>query len=317
VFDLIVVGHLTYDLIVSPWKESSKSLGGVVTYTAIAAAKLGAKVGIVTKVGTDFREKDLDCFKKADVDLTGLSVAGADTTVFENVYDEHGQRMQRLLRCADKIEVTDIPREYFSSKCFHFGPVFHEVPHDVIKFVHNKGILTSLDVQGYCRRREGDLSINLCPWEEAKEALPYVDILKCDEAEAEMITSESNVNKAALILNNLGSKIVLITRGGKGSILCYEGKIKRIPAVSAEKLVDFTGAGDTYMAGFILEYLETGKPEWSALFASGVASFTIEGMGTSTIPTKERVLMRLKRLPSLNILEGDWNLKEELKGHSR
>ncbi len=302
-FDLIVVGHLTYDLIVNPGKERSKALGGVVTYTAIAAARLGAKVGIVTKVGADFREKDLDCFKKANVDLKGLRVAGADTTVFENVYDEHGQRTQRLLRCAEKIEVTDVPQEYFSSRCFHFGPVFHEVSYDVIKFVHNKGILTSLDVQGYCRRRRDNLSIDLCAWEKAREVLPYVDVLKCDEAEAEMITNESDVDKAALILNDLGSKIVLITQGGKGSILCHDGEIKSIPTVSAERIVDFTGAGDTYIAGFIVEYLQTGKPEWSALFASAVASFTIEGLGTSTIPTKERVLMRLKRLGFSNIVE--------------
>ncbi|KYH41348.1 MAG: ATP-dependent 6-phosphofructokinase [Candidatus Bathyarchaeota archaeon B63] len=79
-------------------------------------------------------------------------------------------------------------------------------------------------------------------------------------------------------------------------MLCYDGEIKRIPAVSAEKIVDLTGAGDTYVAGFILEYLRTGKPGWSALFASGVASFTIEGLGTSTIPTREDVLTRLKSI---------------------
>jgi len=293
-FDLIVVGNLTYDLISSPNKETDKALGGVVTYTAIAAANLGARVGIVTKVGVDFRKKDLDCFKKANVDLAGLRMVDTKTTVFENIYDEQGQRTQRLLCRADRIKVTDIPKKYLSSKCFHFGPVFHEVSYDIIKFAHNRGILTSLDAQGYCRRRDADLSINLCNWEGAKEVLPHVDILKCDEAEARMITNESNANKAALILNDLGSKIVLITQGEKGSILCYNGKIKRIPAVPAEKIVDLTGAGDTYLAGFIVEYLRTGKPEWSALFASGVASFTVEGLGTSTIPTKERVLMRLK-----------------------
>jgi len=295
-FDLIVVGHLTYDLISSFNKETGKVLGGVVTYTAISASNLGAKVGIATKVGVDFRKKDLDCFKKANIDLSGLKIVNSKTTVFENIYDERGRRTQRLLCCADKIRVRDIPQKYLRSKCFHFGPVFHEVSYDIIKFAHDRGILTSLDAQGYCRRREADLSINLCNWERANEVLPHVDILKCDEDEAKMITNESDVNKAALLLNDFGSKIVLITRGEKGSILCYDKRIKGIPAVPPEKIVDLTGAGDTYIAGFIVEYLKTGNPEWSALFASGVASFTIEGIGISTIPTKEHVLMRLKRL---------------------
>jgi len=97
-----------------------------------------------------------------------------------------------------------------------------------------------------------------------KNVLPHVNILKCDEEEAKIMTGKLNVEAAARILNNLGSEIILITQGEKGSTLCYNGKVKRIPAIPPDKIVDLTGAGDTYIAGFIVEYLRTGDPEWSA-----------------------------------------------------
>jgi len=300
-FDLIVVGHITLDLISRAGEKTREAMGGVSTYTSIAAARLGAKVGVVSKVGDDFQRGYLDSFRKAGVDLSGLSITGGGTTIFENIYDENGRRTQRLLNCAESIECRDIPEKYFSSRCFHFGPVYHEVSYEIIRSIHEKGILTVLDAQGYCRKREKDLSIKLCAWKEMENILPHVNILKCDEEEAKIMTGKSNVEAAAQILNDLGSEIILVTQGGKGSTLCYNGKVKRIPAIPPDKIVDLTGAGDTYVAGFIVEYLRTGDPEWSALFASGAASFVIEGLGTSTMPTREEVLKRLRRKPPRNI----------------
>lgn len=294
-FDLIVVGHITRDLISRAGEKTREAMGGTPTYTSIAAARLGAKVGVVSKVGNDFQSQYLDSFRNAGVDLSGLSITGGDTTVFENIYDENGKRTQRLLSCAESIEYSDIPEKYFSSKCFHFGPVYHEVSYEMIKDIYKRGILTALDAQGYCRKREKDLSIKLCAWNEMKNVLPHVNILKCDEEEAKIMTGKPNVEAAAKILNNLGSEIILITQGEKGSTLCYNRKMKKIPAIPPDKIVDLTGAGDTYIAGFIVEYLRTGDPEWSALFASGAASFVIEGLGTSVMPTREEVLRRLKR----------------------
>jgi len=294
-FDLIVVGYITRDLISKAGEAMREAMGGVSTYTSIAAANLGARVGVVSKIGEDLQSKYLDILKKAGVDLSGLSVTKSGTTIFENIYDESGKRKQRLLNYAESIEYEDIPEKYFNSRCFHFGTVYHDVSYGMIKSVHERGILTALDAQGYCRRREQDLSIRLCPWEEMENVLPRINILKCDEEEARIMTGKTNVEVAARMLNDLGSEIVLVTQGEKGSTLCHDGKVKKIPAIPPDKIVDLTGAGDTYIAGFIVEYLRTEDPEWSALFASGAASFVIEGLGASVMPSREDVLRRLER----------------------
>jgi sugar/nucleoside kinase (ribokinase family) len=58
-FDLIVFGHLTQDVIVTADKKAHKAMGGVATYASLTAAELGVVVGIVTKVGRDFKEEYL------------------------------------------------------------------------------------------------------------------------------------------------------------------------------------------------------------------------------------------------------------------
>ena len=270
-----------------------EALGGVATYTSLAAAKLKAVVGVVTKVGSDFKGEYLDQLQKANINLLGLMVEEGKTTTFENAYDELGRRTQRLLSCVKQIEARDTPAAYFDAKCFHFGPIFHEVSYDIIKLAHDKGILTSLDAQGYCRERGPHHIVKLHSWKEAEEVLPYVDILKCDEVEAEKLTGTGDLNKAARLINGLGPKIVLVTQGVKGSVLCHEDELERIPVVPAKKIVDSTGAGDSYAAGFIMEYLRTKDPKHSALFASCVASFVVEGIGAATLPTRDMATSRL------------------------
>jgi len=295
-FDLIVFGHITHDIIVTPDKRTCKTLGGVATYTSLTAAKLGVIVGIVTKVGMDFRDEHLEYLRRPNVDLLGLNLGTGKTTAFENAYDKRGKRTQRLLSYAEPIETGDIPAAYFKAKCFHFGPVFHEVSYDIIKVAHEKGILTSLDPQGYCREREPRYVVKFRSWEKAEEILPYVDILKCDETEAEKMTGTSDLSKASGLIHSFGPKIVLITRGVNGSILFHQNRLERIPVVPAKKTVDSTGAGDAYSAGFIAEYLRSGDPKRSALFASCVASYVVEGVGITTLPTREMVIRRLRDL---------------------
>lgn len=291
-FDLIVFGHLTHDTILLSDKRTHKTLGGAAAYTSLTAAKLGSIVGVVTKVGLDFRDTYLEYLQSANIDLLGLKVKVGKTTAFENAYESE-KRTQRLLSYTQPIETRDVPTAYFNARCFHFGPLFHEISYDIIKFAHEKGILTSLDPQGYCRERGPRGIVKLRGWKEAKETLPYVDILKCDEAEAEKLTETSDLNKAARIIQGFGPKIVLVTRGAKGLVLCHESEVEKIPVIPAEKLVDSTGAGDAYSAGFIVEYLRTKNPRHSALFASCVSSFVVEGIGTTTIPTREMIIRRL------------------------
>jgi sugar/nucleoside kinase (ribokinase family) len=295
-FDLIVLGHLTHDIIVTPDGKIHEALGGVAAYTALVAAQLDATVGIIAKVGNDFKEEYIKKLEKSNINLLGLSRVKEKTTTFQNSYNESGERSQKLLNYISSINISDIPKPFLDAKCYHFGPVFHEVSYNIIKFINEKRILTSLDPQGYLRRIDFNHFIQPCNWKDANKVLPYINILKCDRSEAEKLTGTRDIHRASELLYAFGPKIVLITRGVQGSFLYYKEVLENIPIVQGKKVVDSTGAGDSYAAGFIVDYLATKNPKHSALFASCVASFVVEGIGTSNLPIKNKVTKRLERL---------------------
>jgi 1D-myo-inositol 3-kinase len=89
------------------------------------------------------------------------------------------------------------------------------------------------------------------------------------------------------------TRLLVQTLGVEGAIVYYEGKSQRIPAYQAIE-VDPTGAGDVFATGFFIRYHETHDPVIAAQFANCVASFVVEGVGTSTIPMRSQVEERLR-----------------------
>ncbi|MEM3630390.1 MAG: PfkB family carbohydrate kinase, partial [Nitrososphaerota archaeon] len=152
-YDLIVLGYLSHDIIIDPQRRKFESLGGTAAYASIIASNLNAKVGIVSIVGKDFKKEYMEILENSGIDLKGLKIKGEKTTSFMNCYDINGKRTQYLLSKAKNINLEDIPKEYFNAKCFHFGPLFNEIPYEIAEILKEKKKITSIDPQGYCRRK--------------------------------------------------------------------------------------------------------------------------------------------------------------------
>jgi len=292
--DLVVVGYLSQETIVNFKGEVFEALGGPAAYVSMAAAKLGAQVGIVSNVGTDFKTPYRRTLAECGVDLKGVRVSGERTTTFRNAYDQNDRRTQTILALSPAIMTSDLPSGYMTTKWFHFGPIFREIEYNLIRMVHRKGSITSLDPQGYLRRMDEEGHVMSSTWAEVQEVMPFVDVYRSDDNEARLITGESNSIKAAEKISDMGPRIVLITMERKGSILFDEGRVTKIPLILADRFVDSTGAGDAYIAGFAVEYLDTMNAVRSAIFAACTASFKIEGIGVSSLPTRAMVERRLR-----------------------
>lgn len=293
-YDLIVLGYLSHDIIIDFKGRKIESLGGTTAYASIIASNLNAKVGIVSIVGKDFKKEYMEILENSKIDLKGLKIKGEKTTSFMNCYDINGKRIQYLLSKANNINLEDIPEEYFNAKCFHFGPIFNEIPYEIAKILKEKKIITSIDPQGYCRKKVNENKIEQCAWIEAKKALKYFNIYRSDDIEANLVINEINPIEAAKKIKLIGPEIAIVTMGKSGSIVCYENKIVKIPAIPEKKLIDTTGAGDTYIASFLIEYIKTKDPIRSALFASCASSLKIETIGLSNLPKREKIEERLK-----------------------
>ena len=199
------------------------------------------------------------------------------TVYFENTYGENqDNRSQRVLAKADPFTVEQL--ENINAHIFHLGSLLaDDFSLDVVKYLSTKGIL-AVDAQGYLREVRGE-KVYPIDWTDKVEALKYIDILKVNEHEKEVLTGQTDIKQAALQLAEWGVKEVLITLGSLGSIIYAEGTFHKIPAYPPKDIVDATGCGDTYATGYLYMRNKGASYEEAGCFAAAMSTLKLEASG--------------------------------------
>jgi sugar/nucleoside kinase (ribokinase family) len=181
-------------------------------------------------------------------------------------------------------------RIFHNGGYLHFTEAWHGALRDLYKMARERGVITTLDPQFPLFAMEP-------PWMVAlDDALPFVDILMCDEYEARSITAESDLATAAHRLLDAGCATVIIKQGAGGSTVYTTTTTHHQPAVVLGELVDSIGAGDTYDAAILYGTLQGWQIERKMLFASIAAGFSVTGAGgTHSMPDLETILAEMQR----------------------
>lgn len=285
--EICCIGHITLDKV-----ETTKSVvhmaGGTAFYFSYALSNLDVSYTLVTALAqsemasvTELREKGIDV----------IALPSKHTVYFENIYAENqDHRTQRVLQQADPFTVEQLSN--VSAKFFHLGPLLAgDIPVGLIRTLAEKGKV-SLDAQGYLRKVENH-NVLAVDWPAKKEALQYIDILKTNESEMAVLTGQDDIRKGAKILADWGVKEVVVTLGSMGSVIYTGGSFYTIPAyIPTTSVVDATGCGDTYMAGYLYQRAKDVNVQQAGEFAAGMATLKIEGSGPFT-GSKEDVMALL------------------------
>ena len=271
--DICCIGHITLDKVITPSSEVHMP-GGTSFYFSYALHKMHVGYRLITALA----EKEhyiVDQLMAEGLRVTALT--SQHTVCFENIYSEdQDHRTQRVTQKADAFRPDQLSN--VNSRIFHLGPLLaDDIPLDVIKFLAAKGTL-SLDVQGYLREVNNEKVLAI-DWPEKAEALKFVDILKANDAEMEVLTGISDIYEGAKNLAAMGVKEVVITLGSKGSLIYSGGVFYEIPAYPPSAVVDATGCGDTYMAGYLFQRSKGSGIRESGEFAAAMASLKIETSG--------------------------------------
>lgn len=273
IYDVGVVGHITKDVIEFQGKKYVK-LGGVSYYFSIAAKAFGLNVVVLTKTSRDYKN-NLKELEKYGIDI--LWKESKNTTLFRNIYGKSSdKRVQYVEKIADPFTLDEILE--INAKIIHFGPLTNkDIDISVYEQVKKlKKCRISLDIQGHLREVKNN-KVQLKKLENL-DFLHYVDMLKCNEEEIQVLTGIKDMKKAIKTLSDYCNEII-VTLGSKGSIIYYEGNLYEIPVFKPRRFVDVTGCGDTYMATYLaMRYYGFG-PKESGLFASMIAGLKIEKKG--------------------------------------
>ena len=246
--ELCCVGHITLDKVVTP-KNTVYMPGGTSYYFSHAIKHFD---DIDYTLVTALAESEMKAVEELRADGVEVAVMPSRHTVyFENIYGENqDNRTQRVLAKADPFTV-DYLRQIEAKIC-HVGSLLaDDFSLEVVRYLSEKG-LVSVDSQGYLREvREQD--VFAVDWPAKKEVLRYVHFLKANEHEMEVLTGSADPEKAGKEIYSWGVKEVLLTFGSMGSLI-YDGQtFHRIPAYVPKEVVNATGAGDTYMTGYLYQ----------------------------------------------------------------
>ncbi len=292
--EIVVVGHLSRDLLITP-SIRRETLGGGPAY-AMLAPSIGANdSGIVSKVGDDLEQKYYSILQDAGLDLTGLVQSGSHCTRFVNEYDNQGQRTQRIEHLAPSINAGDLFENHIQSDIIHFCPLTRiEIDPACFQKAARANAMVSLDIQGFSRGVDGNKVISRT-WSNPEHIIKHVDVIKTDESELLAATNTDDIQIGMGRFFDLGLKILLLTCERGGSTIYTPDEQIDIPLVLADEVVDTTGCGDTYAIGFLVEYKRTRDLRYAGVFAATCASFNLEEVGPYNMPSRSQVEVRMRQ----------------------
>lgn len=273
--DICCIGHITHDKIITP-QTSVDMAGGTSFYFAHGMSHLPHKVDfqLVTK-GNDGIRTEVERLRGMGIDV--VSYPSRHTVFFENRYGaDSNNRTQRVLAKADPFTLEEM--KPLEAGIFHLGSLLaDDFPPEVVRYLATKGRI-SIDVQGYLREVRGT-DVFATSWKEKEEILACTDILKLNEHEMEVVASSSDPRTVARELAAQGVKEVVITLGSYGSVVYADGKFHEIPAYKPHRVVDATGCGDTYSAGYLYMRSQGAACEEAGRFAAAMCTLKLEHSG--------------------------------------
>lgn len=268
--DYLLLGHLTHDVL----PDGATAPGGTSLYSGVTAYQLGRRVAIASA------PVELPAGWPVDI---AFAAQASLPPVFENRYGTIG-RQQVLHAAAAPIELGAVPADWHLSPVVHLAPVLDELPEQLIMSFPQA--LLGVTPQGWMRHW-GDVPgpITYRPWRPAPSLLQRVDLL--------VLSIEDIAGDEALALEYAQAcPLVALTRGAQGATLFVRGTPHTIAAFPATES-DPTGAGDVFAAALLVRLHETSDPIAAAYFAACAAALSVEGSGTSRIPTRSEIERRI------------------------
>jgi sugar/nucleoside kinase (ribokinase family) len=287
-YDILVAGEINPDLILtSPHLEprfgqqeamvdsADLTIGASSSIFACGAARLGLKVAIIGVVGEDlFGRFMLEELANRGVDVSHAIVDPRQQTGLSVILNRQGDRA--ILTHAGAIvalradQVTDdllrLARHLHIGS-YYLQPALQPGLPDLFERAQRLGLSTSLDTNWDPTER----------WSGMAEALPLTDVFLPNLAEARSISKTQSVKESLAALGQ-EQRTVAIKLGAQGAAARQGEKIAQSPALPLQ-VVDTTGAGDTFDAGFLYGYLHGWELERSLQLGVACGSLSTRAAG--------------------------------------
>jgi len=309
--EILVVGSVAYDSVVTPAGSREEALGGSATFFAVSASFF-TPVSVVAVVGEDFRGEHLEMLAGRGVDISGLKRQEGKTFRWSGVYGTEDANARRTLDTQLNVFADFAPElspAQRRARYLFLANIDPDLQFDVLHQIEDRPRLVALDTMNFWIQGKNS---------SLRRVVTETDILFIDEGELRDLASEVNLVKGARQVMAMGPKAVVVKQGDHGVLLFHGESTFRAPAFPLENVTDPTGAGDSFAGGFLGYLAATGDLTpggfrraavlGSVMGSFAVESFSLDRMGALTLADVEARFRSLSDLSSFSPLGDGENL---------
>ena len=300
---LVIVGTVAFDAIETPFGKTDKILGGAATYIGLSSAQFDIDPAIVSVVGGDFLQSDIQMLESKGINTQGLEVVKEGKTFFWS--GKYHNDMNSRDTLATELNVLEtftpvVPDSYKDAQVVMLGNLHPMVQMSVIEQMHDPKMVV-LDTMNFWM----DIALD-----DLKKVISKVDVITINDEEARQLSGAYSLVNASKIIMEMGPKYVVIKKGEHGALIFHEDEMFFAPAMPLAEVFDPTGAGDTFAGSFTGYLAKTGDYSFESMkraiiYGSCMASFCVEKFGTQRMEhlTKKEIDSRLQKFKSLTQYE--------------
>ena len=294
---LLVLGTVALDDVRTPSGFKRDMLGGSAAHFSMSA-RLFTKVHLVSVIGRDFPPKYLQFLERKGINLTSLKRTEGETFRWHGEYKR--EDLNTALTLATQLGVLEkfVPEVVERERAFPYvflANIDPDVQMKVLTLMRSPQLVGLDSMNLWINHKRKSL----------RRLIKKVDLFVANDGEARALSGESNLIKAARCLRSMGPRWIVIKKGEHGVLFYGDRWTFAFAAYPVDKVVDPTGAGDTF-AGGLMGYLSQVKRinektlKEALLHATALASFNVEGFGMArtaalTIPLVQQRMKKLKR----------------------
>lgn len=294
---LLIVGSVAFDSVETPAGKVDMALGGSASYASIAASYWCAPLAVGV-VGEDFEDRHLQRFADHGVDTVGIERIAGKTFHWRGRYHQDFKGRDTLETALNVFEAFDpeIPEDYRQARYVFLGNIDPGLQMKVLDQT-TAAELVAMDTM--------NLWIDIAR-DGLEDVLKRVDLLFVNDEEALQLSGCSTVVRAAEKVLEMGPKYLVVKRGEYGALLFGPDTCLFVPAVLLDRVVDPTGAGDSFAGGFMgrvagARALDRSTLASALIDGAVIASFCVEAFSVDGICglTESRVAERRSQLEKM------------------
>lgn len=295
---ILVVGSVAYDAVETPVGKRESQLGGSASYFSTSASYF-TEVGLIGVVGQDFAPSDKEMFESRGIDTSGLIEADGKTFRWAGEYMEdinEAVTLETQLNVFGDFE-PELSEAHANAPYLFLANIDPKLQMNVLNSMNQRPKMTALDTM--------NLWIDIAR-SQLLDVIGKVDTLLINEGEAKQLTEQEHLPDAAAAIISQGPDATVIKRGEYGAALFGQGFSFAAPAYPLERVIDPTGAGDSFAGGFMgylasVDKVNEETLRTAAIAGSTMASFAVEDFGLDRIKnlTQEDIKGRFKAFEDL------------------